>query len=79
MDPSGDKENGRTVLMTFDVVMKMDNAIEEMVAALDQIEGVSELKVIASKENFITMQEMGRSFLVEGIISFEEFERVLSV
>jgi hypothetical protein len=25
------------------------------------------------------MQEMGRSYLVEGVISFEEFERVLAV
>ena len=49
MDPSGDKDNKRTVLMTFDVVMKKENDIERMVAALDQIEGLSELKVIASK------------------------------
>ena len=52
---------------------------DNMENAILQNKSVTELKVIAAKENFITMQDMGRSFLVEGIISFEEFERVLSV
>ena len=52
---------------------------QNMENAILQNKTTTELKVIAAKENFITMQEMGRSFLVEGIISFEEFERVLSV
>jgi len=47
--------------------------------AILQNKSVTELKIIAAKENFITMQDMGRSFLIEGVISFEEFERVLAV
>ena len=39
----------RTVFMTFDVVMKKEDAVEDMVKELDTVSGVSELKVIASK------------------------------
>ena len=49
IDPSGDKDNARTVFMTFDVIMKKDEAIDEMVMALSEVDGISELKVIASK------------------------------
>ena len=52
---------------------------ENMENAILQNKNITELKVIAAKENFITMQDMGRSFLIEGVISFEEFERVLAV
>ena len=52
---------------------------ENMENAILQNKSVTELKIIAAKENFITMQDMGRSFLIEGVISFEEFERVLAV
>ena len=44
-----------------------------------QNKNTTELKVIAAQDKFVTMQEMGRSYLVEGVISFEEFERVLAV
>ena len=47
--------------------------------AILQNKNTTELKVIAAKDKFVTMQEMGRSYLVEGVISFEEFERVLAV
>ena len=49
IDPSGDKDKERTVFMTFDVIMKKDDAINEMVRALAEVDGISELKVIASK------------------------------
>ncbi len=52
---------------------------ENMENAILQNKNTNELKVIAAKEKFVTMQEMGRSYLVEGVISFEEFERVLAV
>ena len=53
--------------------------LENMENAILQNKNTTELKVIAAKDKFVTMQEMGRSYLVEGVISFEEFERVLSV
>ena len=52
---------------------------ENMENAILQNKNTTELKVIAAKDKFVTMQEMGRSYLVEGVISFEEFERVLAV
>ena len=52
---------------------------ENMENAILQNKNTTELKVIAAKDKFVTMQEMGRSYLVEGLISFEEFERVLAV
>ena len=52
---------------------------ENMENAILQNKNITELKVIAAKDKFVTMQEMGRSYLVEGVISFEEFERVLAV
>ncbi len=36
-----------------------------------------ELNQIAKKEGYISMQEMGRSLLIQGAISFEEYQRVL--
>ena len=52
---------------------------ESMENGILQNKNTTELKVIAAKDKFVTMQEMGRSYLVEGVISFEEFERVLAV
>jgi len=52
---------------------------ENMENAILQNKNTTELKEIAAKDKFVTMQEMGRSYLVEGVISFEEFERVLAV
>ena len=49
MEPSGDTGEERTVFMTFDVVMKQEDAVEDMVKELDAVSGLSELKVIASK------------------------------
>jgi len=49
MEPSGDTGEERTVFMTFDVVMKKEDAVEDMVKELDTVSGLSELKVIASK------------------------------
>ena len=47
--------------------------------AILQNKNTTDIKILAAKESFVTMQEMGRSYLVEGLISFEEFERVLTV
>ena len=52
---------------------------ENMENAIKKNKNTNELKEIAAKDKFVTMQEMGRSYLVEGVISFEEFERVLAV
>jgi len=52
---------------------------ESLENAILQNKTTTDIRVLAAKENFITMQEMGRNYLVEGIISYEEFERVLSV
>ena len=49
MEPSGDLAEDRTVFVTFDVVMKQEDAVEDMVQELGRITGLSELKVIASK------------------------------
>ena len=49
MEPSGDSDGSRTVFLTFDVIMKMEDAFNDMVSALDSVDGVSELKVIASR------------------------------
>ena len=57
-------------------VLEISDALED---AILQNKTITELKVIAAKENFLTMQEMGRTYLMEGIISFEEFQRVLTV
>ena len=57
-------------------VLEITDSIEN---AILQNKTTTDIRVLAAKENFITMQEMGRNFLVEGIISYEEFERVLSV
>ena len=37
-----------------------------------------ELRAIAVKEGFQTMQDMGRRMIANGELSFREFERVLS-
>jgi len=52
---------------------------ESLENAILQNKTTTDIRVLAAKENFITMQEMGRNYLIEGIISYEEFERVLSV
>ena len=38
-----------------------------------------ELKAIALKEGFRTMQDMGRSLILKGELNFREYDRVLSV
>ena len=38
-----------------------------------------ELKEIAIKEGFRTMQDMGRQMILAGDLNFREYERVLSV
>ena len=38
-----------------------------------------ELKQVAKKDNFRTMQDMGREMILTGDLSFSEFQRVLSL
>ena len=38
-----------------------------------------EIKEIAIKEGFRTMQDMGREMILSGDLNFREFDRVLSV
>ena len=57
-------------------ILEITDSLEN---AILQNKTTTDIRVLAAKENFITMQEMGRNYLVEGIISYEEFERVLSV
>ena len=38
-----------------------------------------ELKAIALKEGFRTMQDMGRTLILNGDLNFREFDRVLSM
>ena len=52
----------------------MNSKIQE---AIINNASITDLNQIAKKDGFITMQEMGRTLLVEGKISFEEYQRVL--
>ena len=38
-----------------------------------------ELKEAALKDNFRTMQDMGREMILTGDLSFEEYQRVLAI
>jgi uncharacterized membrane protein YhiD involved in acid resistance len=49
IEPSRDDTEERTVLMTFDVIMKREGDINQMVSELSEIVGVSEVRAIASK------------------------------
>ncbi|MDP6919901.1 MAG: hypothetical protein QGH43_11720, partial [Arenicellales bacterium] len=49
IEPSKDDSEDRTVLMTFDVIMKRETDINQMVAELAELVGVSEVRAIASK------------------------------
>ncbi len=49
IEPSRDDTEDRTVLMTFDVIMKREGDINQMVSELSEIVGVSEVRAIASK------------------------------
>ncbi len=52
------------------ITSKLKDAIINNASLLD-------LNQLAKKEGFITMQDMGRTLLVEGKICFEEYQRVL--
>ena len=55
--------------------MKVTKPIKE--AILKQAT-TPELKAIAIKEGFQTMQDMGRKMIAAGDLNFREYERVLS-
>ena len=58
----------------YEVLRISDNMIEGILKSLT----TPELKEIAvGKDNFLTMQEIGRTFLQQGDISIEEYKRIL--
>ena len=69
------KESGFKGRMGIYEVMKVTKPIKE--AILKQAT-TPELKAIAVKEGFQTMQDMGRKMIASGDLNFREYERVLS-
>tara|TARA_B100000427_G_scaffold208541_1_gene173673 strand:- start:425 stop:829 length:405 start_codon:yes stop_codon:yes gene_type:complete len=69
------KDSGFKGRMGIYELMKVTKPIKE--AILKQAT-TPELKAIAVKEGFQTMQDMGRKMIASGDLSFREFERVLS-
>ena len=69
------KDSGFKGRMGIYELMKVTKPIKE--AILKQAT-TPELKAIAIKEGFQTMQDMGRKMIASGDLSFREFERVLS-
>jgi type IV pilus assembly protein PilB len=58
----------------YEVLRLSDNLIEGIL----QEKTTPELKKIAlEKDNFLNMQEIGRTFLKDGSISIEEYKRIL--
>lgn len=55
-------------------ILKISSKIKD---AITSNVSLTDLAVLAKKEGFTTMQEMGRALLIEGKISFEEYQRVL--
>ena len=53
-----------------------DNLIE---AILNESTTLELLKIAKEKDNFVTMQQVGRMFLQQGDISLEEYKRVLII
>jgi len=48
VEPSGD---GKTIKLSYDIVMKKDSHINEFVSAISNIEGISETVVVAAKND----------------------------
>ena len=69
------KDSGYKGRMGIYEVMKVTKPIKE--AILKQAT-TPELKAIAIKEGFQTMQDMGRKMIAAGDLNFREYERVLS-
>jgi hypothetical protein len=46
---------------------------------LDECTTLELLKIAKEKDNFLTMQQVGRIFLQQGDISLEEYKRILII
>ena len=55
-------------------ILKISSKIKD---AITSNVSLTDLAMLAKKEGFVTMKEMGRALLIEGKISFEEYQRVL--
>jgi type IV pilus assembly protein PilB len=60
----------------YEVLKISDNLIE---AILNESTTLELLKIATEKDNFVTMQQVGRMFLQQGDISLEEFKRILII
>jgi type IV pilus assembly protein PilB len=60
----------------YEVLRISDNLIE---AILNESTTLELLKIAKEKDNFVTMQQVGRMFLQQGDISLEEYKRILII
>ena len=60
----------------YEVLRISDNLIE---AILNESTTLELLKIATEKDNFVTMQLVGRMFLQQGDISLEEYKRILII
>ena len=60
----------------YEVLKISDNLVEGI---LNESTTLELLKIAKEKDNFLTMQEVGRMFLQQGDISLEEYKRVLII
>ena len=58
-------------------LLQVDRAVEQ--AILEGDKHASELEDIARQNGFRTMQEIGRDFIKQGILSVEEFQNIITV
>jgi len=70
------KDTGYKGRMGVYEILNVTRAIKE---AILKKATTPELKAIALKEGFRTMQDMGRTLILKGDLNFREYERVLSV
>ena len=57
-------------------ILKVTKGIKE---AILRKATTQEIKDVAKRENFRTMQDMGREMILTGDLSYAEFQRVLSM
>ena len=69
------KDTGYKGRMGIYEVLKITKPIKE---AILKKATTPEIKAIAIKEGFITMQDMGRKMIIDGQLNFREYERILT-
>jgi type IV pilus assembly protein PilB len=60
----------------YEVLRISDNIVKGI---LDECTTLELLKIAKEKDNFLTMQQVGRIFLQQGDISLEEYKRILII